>query len=521
MKDRQAFDKWLRTDVSRRSFLAGGLAAFGLGSSHLDARVQDRVVRFETSPFTLGVASGDPTSDGVVLWTRLAPNPLNGGGVPPVPVRVDWQMAGDDRMAKPVRSGHFAALPEWAHAVHVEVEGLKPDRWYWYQFRVGDQLSPIGRTRTLPPAGSRVDRLRFAFASCQYYEAGYFTALQHLAAEDLDLVFHLGDYIYEGSGSQGRPRSHSGPVLMTLDEYRARYAEYKTDTDLQSAHAAFPWIATWDDHEVANDYAGDISQRNDPRDLFLLRRAAAYRAYYEHMPLRRRSRPIGPSAQLYRGLSYGSLASFFVLDTRQYRTDQPCGERISAPCAGMYDQGATLLGEEQEHWLHDGLRRSASRWNVVPQQVMMAKLDRASGDESLLTMDHWAGYDATRTRLLRLFEAQSVSNPVILTGDVHNNFVNDLTLEPDSSAVATELVGTSISSGGDGSDRPDNADDLLAENPFVKFYNNQRGYVACEVTPTTMQAHYRVVEYVSTPGAPKQTRATFVIENGRPGAQRA
>jgi alkaline phosphatase D len=519
MRDRPTLETWLRVQFTRRSLLAGGLAACGLGRATLRGNAQNPAA--SGAPlFTLGVASGEPAPNGVVLWTRLAPDPINGGGMPPVPVTVNWQLARDEAMTKTVRSGHAVALPEWAHSVHVEVDGLEPDRWYWYRFRVGDEWSPIGRTRTLPGAGVPVRLLRFAFASCQYYEAGFFTAYRHMADEDLDLVFHLGDYIYEGRGSQGRPRSHTGPVLMTLDEYRNRYAEYKTDADLQAAHAAFPWMVTWDDHEVANNYAADISQRNDPPDEFLRRREAAYRAYYEHMPLRRRSMPAGPFLHLYRDLTYGGLASFFVLDTRQYRTDQPCGDELTAPCPGAFDPAASILGEKQETWLFDGLGRSGSRWNVLPQQVMMAKLDRAVGPEQVLAMDHWAGYEGSRTRLLRFFEEKRTANPIVLTGDIHKNIVCDLSLQPDSPPVATELVGTSISTDGDGSDHPDNTDALLAENPFVKLYNGQRGYVSCEVTPDRLTAHYRVLEYVSKPGAPRQTRASFVIEDGRPGVQK-
>ena len=286
MKDSRSIDAWLRTPVSRRAFL-GGLAVCGIAPARLaGALAPRRDVRFRTSPFTLGVASGDPTAEGVVLWTRLAPDPLTGGGMPPVDVEVSWLIAADDRLRKVVRRGQTVASPEWAHSVHVEAEGLDPARWYWYQFRAGDQLSPIGRTRTLPREGAATSRLRFAFVSCQNYEIGYFTAYRHAAAEDLDVIFHLGDYIYEGAGSPGRPRSHAGPELITLDDYRTRYAVYKTDADLQAAHAAFPWIVTWDDHEVQNNYAGAVSQDNDPPEVFLTRRAAAYQAYYEHMPLR-------------------------------------------------------------------------------------------------------------------------------------------------------------------------------------------------------------------------------------------
>ena len=521
MKDRNPFESWLRTEVSRRSVLAGGLAIFGFAGSRPNAQEQVSIVKSGTPLFTLGVASGEPAPDGVVLWTRLAPDPIHGGGMPPHPVRVDWQIASDDGMARPVRSGHVAALPEWAHSVHVEVDGLEPDRWYWYRFRVGDEWSRVGRTRTLPRAGAAVQRLRYAFASCQYYEAGYFTALQHLAAEDLDLSSIWETTFTRAAAARDARAAIPVPYLATLDEYRNRYAEYKTDLDLQAAHAAFPWMVTWDDHEVANNYASDLSQRNDPRDQFLLRRAAAYQAYYEHMPLRRRSVPTGPSARLYRQLSYGTLASFFVLDTRQYRTDQPCTDEITTPCPGVFDPTATILGDQQEGWLLEGLRRSSARWNVLPQQVVMAKLDRTPGWEQSFAMDHWAGYEATRTRLMKLFESKPELNSIVLTGDIHKNIVNDLTLEPDSPAVATELVGTSITTDGDGADRPDYADLLLSENPFVKFYNGQRGYVSCEVTPEETVAHYRVVEYVSRPGAPKQTRTSFVIEDGKPGAQKA
>ena len=523
MSTRRSPDSWVRAEVSRRAFLAGGLALLPYRRSYASGS-GSQPVRLQTSPFTLGVASGDPASDGVVLWTRLAPDPLNGGGMPLEPVEVRWQIARDDRMVNIVNSGIAVASPMWAHAVHVEVAGLEPDRWYWYQFRVGNETSPIGRTRTLPNPGTPVDRLRFAFASCQHFEMGYFTAYQHLAAEDLDLVFHLGDYIYETASRDGDVRQHLGPELNTLDDYRNRYAQYRGDPDLQAAHAAFPWIVTWDDHEVANNYAGTVSNRQDAVDVFLERRAAAYQAYYEHMPLRRSSMPQGPSLQLYRQFSYGTLASFFVLDTRQYRTDQPCEDAIKPPCDGVFDPRATLLGAEQERWLFDGLDRSQSRWNVMPQQVMMAKVDLMPGPPQRYAMDQWSGYDAERTRLLDFLRRRRPANPVVLTGDIHSNWVNDLKADfadSKSPVVATEFVGTSISSGGDGADLSEVMKAVVAENEFVKFYNSQRGYVSCEVTPAAMRADYRIVDYVTRRGAPRRTRATFVVESGIPGAQPA
>ena len=511
--------------LSRRSFLAGGMGLAAVRSG----LAQTERPHFQTSPFTLGVASGDPAADGAVLWTRLAPEPLTDGGMPPSAVEVVWEVARDDRMRQIVRSGAAIARPESAHAVHVEVAGLQENRPYWYRFRAGGASSAIGRTRTLPAAGAAVDRLRFAFASCQHYEFGHFTAYEHLAAEDLDLVFHLGDYIYEGSRradltDEPIPRRHLDPEAVTLDQYRRRYAQYHLDPALQAAHAASPWMVTWDDHEVENNYAASVSERNVPAGEFLSRRAAAYQAYYEHMPLRRTAAPDGPSARLYRRLSYGTLGAFFVLDTRQYRSDQPCGGGLAAPCDAAFDPAATMMGAPQRAWLIDGLDRSRARWNIIPQQVMMAGVDFSRQGDRRIAMDHWSGYQAERTRFLQFLADRRPSNPIVLTGDIHNHWVNDLRVDfddPKSRTIGTEFVGTSISSGGDGEDMPVTMPPVLARNGFVRFFNSQRGYVSCELTPSRMRAELRVLDYVSRPGARRRTRAAFVVEDGRCGAQRA
>ncbi len=505
--------------LSRRAVLIGGLSLVA-ARSVLAGRF-----RFPTSPFTLGVASGDPTADGAVLWTRLAPEPLTGGGMTPAPVEVLWEVAADERMQQVVRRGKAIARHESAHAVHVEVNGLRENRPYWYRFRVGDELSPTGRTKTLPSPGAAADRMRFAFASCQHFEFGYFTAYEHMAAEDLDLVFHLGDYIYEASRrpDQGVPRQHVDGEVFTLEQYRTRHAQYRTDPGLQAAHAAFPWVVTWDDHDVSNNYAGAISNRNDPVDAFLKRRAAAYQAYYEHMPLRRTAGPHGPWARLYRRFSYGNLADCFVLDTRQYRTDQPCGDGVAYLCDGAFDPKATMMGAEQRKWLMAGLDRSRARWNVIPQQVMMAGVDFAPGSDRKFSMDQWSGYQVERKRFLQFLADRRPRNPIVLTGDIHNHWVNDLKVDfddPKSPVVGTEFVGSSITSGGDGDDISENMRPVVAENPFVKFFNSQRGYVSCEIAPTRMRAEFRVLDYVSRPGAPRRTRAEFVVEDGRCGAQR-
>jgi alkaline phosphatase D len=437
-------------------------------------------------------------------------------------VEVTWRVATDAAMRKVIRCGCAVASPGLGHSVHVEVNCLQPDRWYWYQFQAAGEASPIGRTRTFPPPESTPSKLKFAFASCQHYETGHFTAYRHMAREELDLVIHLGDYIYESASQDERVRKHVGPELNSLEEYRNRYAQYKTDTHLQATHAAFPWLLTWDDHEFDNNYASHISEEpNVLVEEFLRRRARAYQAFYEHMPLRRSSFPQGPDMRLYRRVPFGRLIEFDVLDTRQYRTDQPCGDHNQPPCEGVFDHQATLLGPAQEQWLTKTLSRSQATWNCLAQQVMMARVDRQPGDEVKWSMDQWAGYDVARKRLLRFLREHKIANPVVLTGDIHSNWVNDLKVDfddPDSPTLATEFVGTSISSGGDGSQTRNDTAGVLADNPFVRFYNAERGYVACEVSEKEWHSNYRVVEYVSQPGAPLITRASFVVEKDRPGA---
>jgi alkaline phosphatase D len=532
------------TAGSRRQFIvtSASLAAAAVWSSRAVGALKQNV-KLPDHPFQLGVASGDPSPDGFVIWTRLAPRPLEGGGMPSEAVEVAWQVAEDEAMSRVVQKGTTVASPDWAHAVHVEVAGLKAKRPYWYQFKAAGQTSPVGRTRTLPASYAMPAVLKFAFASCQHYEQGLYTAYEHMAKEDLDLVIHLGDYIYEGAGrapqaDAAKPgdgkkggggsrlvRRHIGPKLTTLEDFRVRHAQYKSDPLLQAVHALFPWLVTWDDHEFENNCAGDISERQGvTREEFLKLRANAYKAYYEHMPLRRANLPTGPDMQLYRRVAYGRLAEFSVLDTRQYRTDQPCGDGTRPPCDEMLNPAATLLGERQEKWLLSGLAQSPATWNVLAQQVMMGRVDRAADDRMTYSMDQWPGYEMNRRRILNFFAKRKVANPVVLTGDIHSNWVNNLNLDfdgLDGRTVATEFVGTSISSGGDGSATPRDLEGILRDNPFVKFHNTQRGYVRCEVTPKSWKSDYQMVEYVSRPGAGLITRGSFVVEAERPGAQPA
>ena len=313
---------------------------------------------FAAYPFTLGVASGDPLPDGVVLWTRLAPQPLEGGGMPMATVDVNWEIARDSRFQNIAQKGVVLARPELGHSVHVEVAGLEPGREYWYRFRAGDEVSQTGRTKTAPPAGGPVDEVRFGVCGCSHYEAGYFTAFRRMAEEQFDFVFHTGDYIYEGRADGGRNdriRQHNGDRIYTLVDYRNRYALYKSDRDLMAAHASVPFVVSWDDHEVDNNYAGDFDERDTPPELFQLRRAAAYQAFYEMMPLRASALPSGSHMRIYRRSQFGNLIDFSVLDTRQWRSDQACGDGVHSACAEAPAPARTMMGAEQERWLFENL----------------------------------------------------------------------------------------------------------------------------------------------------------------------
>ncbi|MBL8204128.1 MAG: alkaline phosphatase D family protein [Blastocatellia bacterium] len=510
--------------LQRREFLQSGTSAVMTAMLlPMAGWVKSDAMSFANDPFQLGIASGDPWPDGVVLWTRLAPNPLQGGGMPAQNVPVQWEVATDERMQNVVAKGRATARPEMGHSVHVEVRGLQPARWYWYRFTVDAGSSPIGRTRTAPASNAKNDRMNFAFVSCQHYETGYYTAYKHLAADDLELVFHLGDYIYEGGAANDRVRKHNSAEIKTIEDYRNRYALYKSDPLLQLAHANFPWAVVWDDHEVDNNYAGLVPEDKQTAEEFARRRAFAYQVYYEHMPLRRSVLKRGNNVQIYRHLSFGNLASAYLLDTRQYRTNQPCDDGNKPACPESLDPRQTLLGDEQERWLQRSLSQSKGRWNILAQQVMVGALDTAPGEPQTFPMDQWNGYAAARKRLLEFLRDRKPSNPVVLTGDIHSNWVNDLKPEfyrESSPVVATEFVGTSITSGGDGSDvRPTTAK-VLSENPHIKFFNAQRGYVRCSLTPQRWQSDYRIVTEVSKPDAPVSTRASFVVESGRAGAHR-
>jgi alkaline phosphatase D len=515
-----------RYGVSRRQFMHYAAAVSAVGSAGVPAGEPLSSGSAATAyPFALGVASGDPLPDGVVLWTKLSSDPISDESFAETHALVDWEIADDERMSRIVRRGQAVATRQLGHAVHVEVEGLEPDRIYHYRFRFTGQASPVGRTRTAPPASAMPQRLRFAFTSCQNYQDGFYNGYPHMVAEDPDLVIHLGDYIYEHPAKPGGPRQHLGGETRTLADYRRRYGQYRLDEDLAEAHRLMPWAVTWDDHEFDNNYANLVSEEDGVSpEAFLARRLAAYQAYYEFLPLRRVSLPRGPRMRLYRQLRYGRLASFHLLDTRQYRTDQPLGDGMHPLEGKVFDPQATMLGAEQEAWLFGSLLSSQSCWNVLAQQVMMAMLDRGSPGEPRYSMDQWAGYDVSRRRLLEFFAERPGLNPVVLTGDIHLNWVNDLRRhhrDPSSEIVATELVGTSMSSAGNGGRPIPVFEEAAARNECVRFYDCHRGYVSCTLTPLTWQADFRATPLVDRRGSEVETVGSFVIEAGRPGAHPA
>jgi alkaline phosphatase D len=484
-------------------------------------------------PFTLGVASGDPAPAGFVLWTRLAPRPLEpGSGMPMKIVPVQWQVAEDPAFVRVVQSGEAEARPELGHSVHVEVAGLQPSRPYWYRFVAGAELSPTGTVRTAPAPGAPVDRVRIGLAGCQNYTAGYFTAYRHLAEEsDLDAIFHYGDYIYEGAAESGCPkigtkpacvRLHDSEEIYSLDAYRHRYALYKLDPDLQAAHRAAAFLSTYDDHEVDNNWAGQWDQDGTPPEIFLLRRYAAMQAWYENMPVRRAQLPAGGQIQMFRRIDYGDLLRVHLLDTRQYRTDQRCGPEKTA-CRPAADTGAShIIGAAQEKWLGQGLTRD-TRWNLLAQQVMVMPFvypgSRAGGAAN---MDSWSGYPEARARLIASIQARRLDNVVIATGDVHKHHAGLLPSHPDdlaSAPVATEYVGTSISSGGDGSDMPTGWDQVLADNPHTKLVNDRRGYQLFDIGRKEWRTDVIAIDRVSTHDGARRKIASFVTVPQQPGLE--
>lgn len=513
--------------VTRRHLLQWALA--GSASQALPARSW-AALRTEANPFGLGVASGSPTASSSVLWTRL----LLPAGQGPATVR--WEVAHDEQFSRLVQSGQTQALPELAHSVHVEVQGLEADRWYFYRFVAGEAVSAVGRTRTFPAPDAVVARLRLAYASCQRWEHGYYSAWRHMREENLDLVMFLGDYIYEYPNAANAVRVPSGGWVLTLEDYRQRYALHRGDADLQAMHAACPWLVSWDDHEVQNDYAGNAEGSSGPPVAdFAARRAAAYQAFYEHMPvpasvLTRAMAGLAAGAEMriYSRQPYGRLASLAMLDARQYKHAQVCtrdgkkgsGTLDPATCASWKDAARSMLGAQQERWLEAELARPTSRdhhWNVLGQQSLFGQRDFRRGPGQLLWNDGWDGYAAARARLTGALQKHGVANPVFLGGDVHENWVGHVKADyadAASPAVGVEFCGTSITSRSAGNDR---IPEILSENPHFVFADSERrGYGVAEFTPRQMTTTLRVVSDVTRQDSGIASLAQFSVQAGRP-----
>lgn len=476
-------------------------------------------------PFTLGVASGAPLPDSVILWTRLLPDPLNAASMPPIAQQVRWEVAHDEAFTRIAAKGSAVAAPAMAHSVNVDVRGLEPDRWYWYRFMLGDAVSPVGRTRTAPAPGSMPAALKLAVASCQHWEFGHYAAHRHIAQAAPDLVAFLGDYIYEwGPYSLQHPATAlRRDESFTLAQYRARYAQYKSDPDLQAAHHAAPWLLTWDDHEVANDYSPTRDELLSPD--FVQRRAAAYQAYFEHQPLR--------AQRIYQRYDWGQLARFHVLDTRQYRSAhacQPAGRGGSTSvyrraCAALADPRRTMLGNEQEQWLAQGLRESKARWNILAQQTLVAQMSQvplASDSDGRFWTDGWDGYAAARVRLLNAL--RSVRNPLVLSGDVHTFFAADLRRDPargasaDNPVVATEFCATSVTSSSRSQARTQQYVNMNRDMRFGR--SDRRGFMLLDLRPERASMAFQALDDVRDANSGLATLARFTVAGGKPGPRR-
>jgi alkaline phosphatase D len=519
---------------ARRTFLldAARLTAAAAGATAFNAAAATAY------PFSLGVASGSPLPHSVILWTRILPDPLDAASMPALALSVRWEVAEDEAFRKVVSKGSAVASPELAHSVHVDAGGLRPERWYWYRFMLGDAVSPVGRTRTAPAADVLPAQLKLAVASCQHWEFGHYAAHRHIAASAPDLVAFLGDYIYEWGPYQLRhpQRAVRQDESFTLAQYRARYAQYKSDRDLQAAHLAAPWILTWDDHEVANDYAGDVDERLSGD--FAARRAAAYQAFYEHMPLRLPSPQAGRfgTLRMYQRYDWGRLARFHVLDDRQYRSPLPCPKPgrggsnvvLARSCETLRDPRRTMLGNEQEAWLAQGLSSSRAHWNLLAQQTPMAQSSGVpvqSPEDGRFWTDGWDGYPLARRRLLDTLVKSGARNPLVLAGDVHTFYASELRRDfarPVSKAnpvIAAELCGTSVTS----SSRPQaRTQENVERNPHMLYgRSDRRGYMLIDLTPQSAQTRFMALDDVHDAASSQAQAAAFVVREGAPLIRRA
>ncbi|MGP4114705.1 alkaline phosphatase D family protein [Streptomyces sp. 4N509B] len=527
MHHRPGFSRLPDIDRRRVLSLAGGSAAALAFSLAMPTPARADSPSGMPYPFTNGIASGDPTETAVVIWTRVAPDPLapHGGLRPDARVRVEWQVCEDPSFARVVRSGTAVTSPDTSHTVHVDVRGLKPGHHYFYRFRAGGHISETGRTWTAPPTRS-TRPLRFAVASCQNWRAGYFQVMRDAVDAGADLMVFVGDYLYEypvqqlavGRAIDPNLPAEVVPTTVTLEQYRLRHALYRTDPDLLHAHQAIPWILSWDDHEVSNDYESWATPDPD-------RRAAAYRAYWEFMPIRWPRVPRGADARLYRRFRFGRLAQLDVLDTRQYR--DPMAGGTLADDGPRRDPDLVMLGREQEEWFAAGLGAGPARWNLVAQQILMTRMNTAADPEAPATFSAgtWDGYQASQQRFLDTVAGArrrgAVRNLVVFSGDVHCSYISDLpanTLDPTAGVVGAEFTSTSVTSAQDFNPVANEARQVRRRvNPTLKWADLHCGYVLADLAADRLAVDVRVVDKVSRRDDPVFTGARFVVEDRVPG----
>lgn len=528
-------------NVSRRRFIgqAAALSALAvLPVGRLAAQV-----RFSGYPFKLGVSSGDPTPDGFVIWTRLLPEPHDPGELGKTLFEVDWDVAEDPGFTRVVTTGRSYAPAHLGHSVHAEVAGLAPGNEYFYRFRIGRYESPTGRALTTPATTESPSALRMALTSCAQYEQGFFAAYRYMADDRPDLIVELGDYIYEVGYGERRVRLGQMKDAETLDDYRRRYAQYQLDPDLQAAHMACPWLVTWDDHDVANDYAGLTSEHEacggeEARHRFRSRRQAAYQAWFEHMPVRPSRLRAGGGIEVFGSADWGRLARFHLLDTRQHRSVQACprpatpatcdtlrGRRLLHIGAGgarmipytepgcreeVEDPSRTMLGDEQERWLEASLGSSRAAWNFLAQGTPFSPIYEGSAEAPLLYSDGWPGYPVARQRLLDALRRHQVVNPVMLAGDPHAFFVNEVR-DARGETVATELITTAACN------YNTDKSQVLHLNPHIRYHDGKHcGYMRCEVSPDRVRTEMVAIEDMRDPRTPRQVLATWDVLNGDP-----
>ncbi|EON22257.1 MULTISPECIES: alkaline phosphatase D family protein [Nocardioides] len=546
--------------VPRRTILAsaGALTAATAASAAASAGVAAKPGQ-EHRVFQHGVASGDPRPGRVVLWTRVTPSPdATPGSGRGSAVDVEWEVALDERFRKVVRRGTARTSAARDHTVKIDATRLAPDTWHFYRFRVGRHVSPVGRTWTAPRATASPDNLRLGVVSCANLQAGHFSAYRHLAKrDDLHAILHLGDYLYEyGPGQYGYGqsdvdvRSHvPAHEMVSLADYRQRHAQYKQDPDLQALHARYPFIVTWDDHEVTNDQWAEGAQNHQAAEGdYAARRARAHRAYDEWLPvLMEGTAQVGDGTRLFRELTFGKLAQLSMLDLRTHRDEQvPTTTPSPVPTleARVSDPERTITGRAQLDWLLGALRRARPQWKLVGNPVMIAPVTFAQLPTDLVdpvndvtgilprdgapyNVDQWDGYTDDRRELFTHIRDRRLRDVVFLTGDIHSAWACDLPQDiatyPLSESAGVEFVCSSVTSNNlkDITGTPARTSSLVVEgiiqanNRHVKYLNfDDHGFSVLDVTAARAQMDWFVIGDRRDPAAPASWSASWATASG-------